>query len=444
MLKSGSGDSAHKRGPIHAGDGRHKGKVSDRTCEGASRMGFHTLDDFDLHGKKVLLRVDINSPVNEKTLMLEDGSKILSSVPTIRELLDRGAMVVVLAHQGRPGDYDFIPLNEHANFLTRYLGRKVKYVDDLFGGYAQKVIDGITEGECVLMKNVRFFSEEQLSRTPDEHAQSELVKELSPRFDLFVNDAFASSHRTHASLVGFASAMPSAAGRLLEKEVLTLTEVFQNPKRPSTYIFGGKKLSDALQAISKLVEEDSVDHILVAGLAGYGFLWCLGKRVGSRTEGLIEKDVAGSEVAESARKLYEKHSEKIILPSDAAIDVGGARAEFEIDGLPVDAGVLDIGPKTIAAYSAIILKSKTIFLSGPPGVFERDAFATGTKAIYEAIVESGAFSVIGGGHSSAAANKLGLMGRFSYCSTGGGALERFMLGRPMPVLEALRLSAKKF
>lgn len=444
MLKSVSGGSAHKRGPIHAGDGRRKEMVSDRTCEGASRMGFHTLDDFDLKGKKVLLRVDINSPVNEKTLMLEDGSKILSSVPTIRELLDRGAKVVVLAHQGRPGDYDFIPLNEHANFLTRYLGRKVKYVDDLFGGYAQKVIDSITEGECVLMKNVRFFSEEQLSRTPDEHAQSELVKELSPRFDLFVNDAFASSHRTHASLVGFASAMPSAAGRLLEKEVLTLTEVFQNPKRPSTYIFGGKKLSDALQAISKLVEEDSVDHVLVAGLAGYGFLWCLGKRVGSRTEGLIERDVAGSEVAESARRLYEKHSEKIILPSDAAIDVEGERAEFEIDGLPVDAGVLDIGSKTIAAYSAIILKSKTIFLSGPPGVFEREAFATGTKAIYEAMVESGAFSVIGGGHSSAAANKLGLMDRFSYCSTGGGALERFMLGRPMPVLEALRLSAKKF
>ncbi len=406
-------------------------------------MGFHTLDDFDLRGRKVLLRVDINSPVEENTLSLEDGSKILSSVPTIREIVDRGGKVVVLAHQGRPGDYDFIPLNEHANYLSRYLGRKVRYVDDIFGSHALKAIDGMAEGDCVLMKNVRYFGEEQASRSPEEHSQSDLVRILAPRFDLYVNDAFASSHRSHASLVGFTAVMPSAAGRLLEKEIKTLSEVFQSPRRPSAYIFGGKKLSDALSVIEKLVTKESVDHILVAGLAGYGFLWCLGTPVGSRTEQLIRKDMADGDAAR-AKKLWAEHSDNIILPSDGAVEEDGKRREYPVGSLPRDAAVMDIGDDTIARFVEAVMRSKTVFLSGPPGVFERENFAKGTEALYMAIVESGAFSVIGGGHSSAAANKLGLMDRFSYCSTGGGALERFMLGKPMPVIEALKESAKRF
>lgn len=405
-------------------------------------MGFHTLDDFDLRGRRVLLRVDINSPVDERTLMLEDGSKILSAVPTIREITDRGGKLVVLAHQGRPGDHDFIPLNEHANYLSRYLGRKVRYVDDLFGGHALKAIDGLAEGECVLMKNVRYFSEEQLKKSPEEHAASELVRTLAPKFDLFVNDAFGSSHRSHASLIGFPVVLPSAAGRLLEKEIKTLSGVFEDPERPSTYIFGGKKLSDALKAIDKLAKTESTDHILVAGLAGYGFLWALGNEIGSRTEGLVRKDIT-DDAPERARRLYEEHADKIVLPSDAAVEEGGARKEYAIGSLPADAAVLDIGAKTIAKFTETIMKSKTVFLSGPPGVFEREQFADGTKAVYTAIVESGALSVIGGGHSSAAANKLGLKDRFSYCSTGGGALERLMLGKPMPVIEALKESAKR-
>jgi phosphoglycerate kinase len=440
-LTEGSEVCLHRRGPTDASStGRRE--LGER-FEVDGRMGFHTLDDFDLRGRRVLLRVDINSPVDEKTLALEDGSKILSSVPTIREIVDRAGKVAVLAHQGRPGDYDFIPLNEHANYLSRFLGRKVRYIDDVFGGHALKAIDGLAEGECVLMKNVRYFGEEQASKSPEEHAQSDLVKTLAPKFDLFVNDAFASSHRSHASLVGFTAVMPSAAGRLLEKEISTLSEVFQAPKRPSTYIFGGKKLSDALVAIEKLVTKESVDHVIVAGLAGYGFLWCLGEEVGSKTVELIKKDVTEKAVGH-ARKLWEEHKEKIMLPSDAAVEEDGERREYRVGSMPEAAAVLDIGVETIARFTETIMGSKTVFLSGPPGVFERDKFAEGTRAVYQAIVDSGAFSVIGGGHSSAAANKLGLMDRFSYCSTGGGALERLMLGRPMPVIEALRESAKRF
>lgn len=406
-------------------------------------MGFKTLDDFDLRGRKILLRVDINSPVDEKTLALEDGSKILSSVPTIREIVDRGGKVAVLAHQGRPGDHDFIPLNEHANYLSRYLGRKVRYVDDIFGGHALKAIDSLAEGECVLMKNVRYFGEEQASKSPEEHAKSALVQALAPKFDLFINDAFASSHRSHASLVGFTAVLPSAAGRLLEKEISTLSQVFQAPRRPSAYIFGGKKLSDALSAIEMLVNKESVDRVIVAGLAGYGFLWCLGNKVGSKTEELIKRDMTG-ESTDYARRLWDEHEGKILLPTDAAVEEGGERKEYPIGAFPEGAAALDIGADTIRRFTERIMGSKTVFLSGPPGMYEREGFADGTKAIYNAIIESGAFSVIGGGHSSAAANKLGLMNKFSYCSTGGGALERFMLGKPMPVVEALRESAKRF
>lgn len=405
-------------------------------------MGFHTLDDFNLRGRKVLLRVDINSPVDDVTLKLEDGAKIRSSVPTIREIVDRGGKLAILAHQGRPGDYDFIPLNEHAEYLSRYLGRKVRYVDDIFGGYALKAIDGLEEGDCILMKNVRYYGLEQASRSPEEHAQSDMVKALSPMFDLFVNDAFASSHRSHASLVGFVPVLPSVAGRLLEKEYKTLTKVFQGPKRPSTFIFGGKKLSDALSAIEKLAKNDSVDNIVVAGLAGYGFLWSLGEAIGSRTEELVTKDM-GEESVSRARSLWEEHKEKILLPSDGAVDEGGQRKEYPIGSLPADAAVLDIGRDTISRFTDTILRSETVFLSGPPGMYEREEFSTGTRAVYDAIIESGAFSVIGGGHSSAAANKFGLMDKFSYCSTGGGALERLMLGKHMPVIDALVEAAKR-
>ncbi|OGS42592.1 MAG: phosphoglycerate kinase [Euryarchaeota archaeon RBG_16_62_10] len=405
-------------------------------------MGFHTLDDFGVRGKRVLLRIDVNSPVDEKTLRLEDGSKIKSSVATVRELIDRGARTAVLAHQGRPGDYDYIPLNEHAAYLTQYLGRKVRYLDDLLGVHALKAVQNLADGECILLKNVRDFPEEQAKKTPEEHAQGQLVRILAPSFDLFVNDAFGSSHRSHASLVGFTAVLPSAAGRLMENEIKTLTKVFQNPKRPSTYIFGGTKFADALTVIEKLADRPSVDHILIAGLAGYAFLLILGKRIGARTEKKIQSDLT-PETVERAKALHAKHSKKIVLPSDAAIDSEGRRKECGIDDVPADAAIMDIGERTAAEFCKVIEGSKTVFLSGPPGVFEKDEFSKGTQELFRAIVSSEAFSVIGGGHSSAAANKLGVKEQFSYVSTGGGALERLMLGKEMPAVEALRASAKR-
>lgn len=418
-------------------------ECSSRAGDSARARGFHTLDDFDVKGKRVLLRIDINSPVDEKTLRLEDGSKIKSAVPTIKELMDRGAKVVILAHQGRPGDYDFISLNEHASYLSKYTGKRIRYVDDIAGPYAMKAIDGLTEGECVIMRNVRDSSEEQVKKTPEEHAQSALVRSLAPKFDIYVNDAFASSHRSHASLVGFTEVLPSAAGRLLEKEIATLSQVFRSPRRPSTYIFGGTKFADALVSIERLAESEHVDNILVAGIPGYAFQWILGMNIGSKTEERAKKDMT-EEVMATARRLHERHGQKIHLPEDGAVELDGRRKEFALNDLPSDAAILDIGQTTIDRFAGIISSSKTVFLSGPPGMFERDEFSAGTRKLFEAIIASGAHSVIGGGHSSAAANRFGMLEKFSYASTGGGALERFMLGRQMPVIEALRESAKKF
>ncbi len=437
-MTGGNGGGSECEGPPAAPGGGPSGAT--RTISG---MGFHTLDDFSVRGKCVLLRIDINSPVDERTMRLVDGSKIRSSVPTVRELMDRSARTAILAHQGRPGDYDFIPLTEHAAFLTQYLGRRVKYVNDLLGSAAINAIDGLSEGECILLRNVREFAEEQEKKSPEEHAKSELVRLLAPKFDLFVNDAFASSHRAHASLVGFTAVLPSAAGRLMEAEVKTLTRVFHKPERPSTFIFGGTKFVDALQVIEKLAERPSVDNLIIAGLAGYSFLWILGKKIGSNTERLARRDVT-PEIAQKARKLFEEHKDKIHLPIDGAIAVDGQRVEFTLQDLPDDAAVMDIGSRSIDEFSKIIALSKTVFLSGPPGVFEKEQFSKGTIELFTAIIESEAFSCMGGGHSSAAANKFGVRDRISYVSTGGGALERLLLGKEMPVVEALKASAKKF
>ena len=405
-----------------------------------SQLGFLTLDDFNVKGKRVLVRLDINSPVDEATLRLEDGSKVESAVPTVKELLDRMARVTILAHQGRPGEYDFITLNEHAEYLSRFTGKRVRFVNDIFGPHAQAAVDSLGDGECVLLQNVRNFSGEQLKLSPQEHARSALVTTLAPRFDLFVNDAFASSHRSHASLVGFTAVLPSAAGRLMEREIKALSEVIQKPSRPSTYIFGGTKFADALPVIRRLAESDVVDHILVAGLAGFAYQWILGELRTSETADHFRK-VIDDTTGENARALIEKHGDKISLPIDGAVADEGARKEYALEDMPEDASMMDIGSGTIQRFGAIIEKSRTVLLSGPPGVYEREEFSTGTRMVYEAIASSDAFSVIGGGHSGAAASMLGMRDRFSYISTGGGAIERMILGKKMPVIEALREAA---
>ena len=403
---------------------------------------FKTLDDFDVRGKRVLVRVDINTPLDRHTLVLKDHSKIASSVPTLKELSDKGAKVVILAHQGRKGHWDYCELDKHAEVLSSLLARRVKYVDDLFGSDAKKAISSLKNGELLLLKNVRCFDGEDKKLTPEHHAKGKLVSELADLFDLFVNDAFASAHRSHASLVGFTAVLPSVAGRLMEKEIKSISKIVECPKRPCVIVFGGTKFADSISIVRHLLETGIADRIILGGLVGLAYTASIGKKIGHSNLKALEHELTPEHI-QSARELVEKFCDRIELPLDVALDSDGKRVEKEIDHDPPSYPSLDIGSKSIENFGKILAKAGTILISGPVGVFEREEFAVGTRAVFEKSVSSGAFCVIGGGHTTAAANQMSYAKKISYISTGGGALENFLLGKPLPVIEALKSASRR-
>jgi len=403
---------------------------------------FNTLDDFDVKGKRVLVRIDMNSPLDKKTLKLKDHSKIASAVPTLKELSDKGAKVAILAHQGRKGHWDFCELSAHAEVLTDMLKRPVRYVNDLYGNEAKKAIKSLKDGELILLQNVRCYDEEDRKLIPEHHAQGALVKELSPLFDLFVNDAFASAHRSHASLVGFTVVLPCAAGRLMEKEIRSLSKIVESPKRPCVVVFGGTKFIDSIPIVKHLLETGIADRVVLGGLVGLAYAASIGKHIGPENHKLLEHELTPEHVS-AAREVMEKFRSKIDIPIDVALDQNGIRVDKEIDHDPPLHPSLDIGSKSIEHFGNILSTAKTILISGPVGMFEKEEFAIGTRSIFEKSVSSGAFCIIGGGHTAAAANQMSFAKKISYISTGGGALENFLLGRSLPALEALKHSAER-
>ena len=384
-----------------------------------------TMDDFDFSGKTVLLRADINSPLDPETMEIIDTSRIKRVVPTIKEILDKNGKVVILAHQGRPGGWDFTGLEKHAEVLSHEMGDefggKVKYVDDIYGEKARNAIKALGEGDVLVLDNVRKFEGERDKKTAEEHSRSVLVQSLAPLADIFVNDAFAAAHRSQCSLVGFIPVMPSCAGRLMEKEVKTLSKIMEKPERPCIFIFGGAKYSNAIKVIKNLLERGVADKILLGGVPGNVFA------------GLVE---ASEEEKAEIEEIMERFGDKLILPVDVAIDDGGRR-EVDVDNVGKENNIKDIGEKTMEVFGREIENASTVLLSGPMGVFENKEFEEGTKRIIEAMAYSDAFSVIGGGHTVAAAGKLGVADSISYVSTGGGSLERFLMGKKLPVIEAL-------
>ena len=384
-----------------------------------------TMDDFDFSGKTVLLRADINSPLDPETMEIIDTSRIKRVVPTIKEILDKNGKVVILAHQGRPGGWDFTGLEKHAEVLSHEMGDefggKVKYVDDIYGEKARNAIKELGEGDVLVLDNVRKFEGERDKKTAEEHSRSALVQSLAPLADIFVNDAFAAAHRSQCSLVGFIPVMPSCAGRLMEKEVKTLSKIMEKPERPCIFIFGGAKYSNAIKVIKNLLERGVADKILLGGVPGNVFA------------GLVE---ASEEEKAEIEEIMERFGDKLILPVDVAVDDGGRR-EVDVDNVGKENNIKDIGEKTMEVFGREIENASTVLLSGPMGVFENKEFEEGTKRIIEAMAYSDAFSVIGGGHTVAAAGKLGVADSISYVSTGGGSLERFLMGKKLPVIEAL-------
>jgi len=404
---------------------------------------FLTLDDFDVKDKTVLVRVDFNSPVDPETKKVLSDTRIRAhGETTIKELAEKGAKVVILAHQGRPGEPDFISLEQHAQILGNILGKPVKFVDDVCGEKAQNAIKELKSGEILVLDNVRKFPGETKKASPEEHSKSELVMNLAPLADLFVNDAFAAAHRAHVSIVGFTVLLPSAAGRIMERELKALSRVLENPEKPCIFILGGAKADDSLQISKYVLDNNIADYVLTGGITGHLFLAAKGYNLGKPNMELLEKkELMG--LIPGIKELMEKYPGKIETPVDLAIEVDGKRKEITVEELPTDYPIYDIGTKTIEKYSQIISNAKSIVFSGPPGVYEKEEFVKGTKGLFEAIANSSAFSLVGGGHSVAAVHELGLADRMGYISTAGGALIEFLMGKELPGVAALERAASR-
>ncbi len=414
------------------------------------RFGIHTLDEFDVRGKTVLCRVDMNQPVDRATDSLKSIQRITACAPTVKELSDRGAKVVLLAHQGSDIEYkNFYCTRPHAKVLTELLGRKVRWIEDVCGPTARAAIRAMKDGEILLLDNVRFCSEEQtlfemkLQLTHEQQAQTQVVAKLAPLADLYVCDAFAAAHRDQPTLCGFEQLLPSAMGRLFEREYCVVSGLMEKPEHPCVFVLGGSKISDAFMMMETVLSSGAADTVLTGGLVGQILLASQGREIGSGTLGFIEKSGYG-EFIEKAKGIYERFADRIVLPEDLAQIADGQRQEAKVGAIPADFNAMDIGAATAARYRGIILGASTVFANGPVGVFEVEQSEYGTKVLFESMAETEGYTVVGGGDSVTAAKKYGVTDRLGYICTGGGALIRFLTGEELPVVKALRHAAKAF
>lgn len=412
------------------------------------RFGIHTLDEFDVKGKVVLCRLDMNQPVDRENDSLKSIARITACVPTIQELSEKGAKLVLMAHQGSDIEYkNFYNTRPHARVLTELLGKEVKWVEDVCGPTAREAIKALKEGEILLLDNVRFCSEEQtlfelkLQLTHEQQAKTQVVEKLAPLADLYVCDAFAAAHRDQPTLCGFEQVLPSAMGRLFEKEYCVISELMEAPAHPCTFVLGGAKIADAFMMMETVLGSGIADNVLTGGLVGQIILKGQGKEIGDDSLAFIEKSGYG-EYIEKSKAIYEKYGDKIVLPVDIAQVVDGVRQEAKIGEVPAKFNGVDVGAETAALYRKIILESKTVFANGPMGVFEKPESEMGTKVVFETMGETEGYTVVGGGDSVTAANKYKVADQMGYICTGGGALIRFLTGEELPVVKALRHAAK--
>ncbi len=392
-------------------------------------MDIQKIDQVELRGKRVLIRVDYNVPLDEKN-HITDETRILLTLPTIRFAIEKGGKVILASHLGRPkgkrdSKYSLAPVAER---LSQLLGKNVRLANDCIGDEVQKEVEGLREGEVLLLENLRFHPEEEKNEVG-------FSKALASLCEVYINDAFGAAHRAHASTEGITHHVKSvAAGFLMMKEIENLERILVNPSKPFVAILGGAKVSDKIGVIENLL--DKVTTLLIGGGMAYTFLKAKGFQVG---KSLVEEDQIGF-----SKEMIKKAKGKIdlILPSDhiaaERIDAQAKKERVKNEGIPSDWICLDIGPETIQIFSEKIKSAKTIFWNGPMGVFEIEPFSHGTFAIAEAIAGSSAFSIVGGGDSVAAVNRAGVADRMGHISTGGGASLEFLEGKKLPGIEALR------
>ena len=380
--------------------------------------------DIDVAGKKVLVRVDFNVPIKEG--VIGDDTRIQAALPTIKYLLEQGAAVILCSHLGRPKGEAKPELSLHpvAEYLGALLEAPVTFADDCVGEKAKEAAERLEPGEVLVLENTRFHAGEKKNNP-------ELAKAMASLAEVFVNDAFGTSHRAHASTVGVAEYLPSAAGFLLEKEIKYLGNAIAEPERPFVAILGGAKISDKIGVIENLLEK--ADRILIGGGMANTFFKAQGYNL---ADSLVEE-----EVVDVAKEILEKAGGKLVLPVDVVIadafSADAAMKTMDMGDIPQGWRILDIGPRSVEAFSDIINRAGMVVWNGPMGVFEFDKFAKGTFEIAKAVAESNAIGIIGGGDSTAAVKKSGLDDKIAHISTGGGASLEMLEGKMLPGLAAL-------
>ena len=385
--------------------------------------------DADVKGKKVLLRCDFNVPQNKETGEITSDKRIVAALPTIKYLLDNGAAVIACSHLGKPkGEWkEKLTLAPVAKRLSELLGQEVIFAKDIIGGDAAAKAAALKGGEIMLLENLRFDIREEKNG-------ADFAKALADMAELYVSDAFGTVHRAHASTAGVAAFLPAYAGMLVEKELSVMGKALQNPARPFVAVLGGAKVSDKIGVINNLL--DKADTIIIGGGMAYTFVKAMGYEIGNSLLEADKLDYAKEMIAKA-----EEKGVKLLLPVDTAIgNEFKADCEYkvvDIKEMPEGWMGMDIGPKTVELFSEAIKSAETVVWNGPMGVFEFDAFAVGTKAMAKALAESGAISIVGGGDSAAAVEKLGFADKMTHISTGGGASLEFLEGLELPGVACL-------
>lgn len=403
-------------------------------------MPIGTIRELGCNGKTVLLRLDLNSPIDPTTNLILDDKRFREHLPTIQALTD--SRTVIVTHQSRPGKKDFTTLEAHAEKLEQLLGKPVTYVDSIFGKHARDAVHSMKIGEVVMLENVRFNAEENLTLKPEEAKKTHLVKKLSSMADCFVNDAFGTAHRSQPTIVGLPMVMRSAAGLLMEKEVSTLSRVFSGAPRPVVMVLGGTKVDDSIDVARHVLEHGIADQVIVIGVVANVFLIAAGYNIGKPSTQLITQLKYQPEI-DKAREILTLYRDRVIMPDSVAVRQDNRRVEYPVDKIPDDTPVLDLGMDSLVAMVQTLKKSGTVVFNGPAGVFEDADFATGTYELLRAASKV-EFSVVGGGHTAAVIEKMGIERDFTHISTGGGACIEFLTGKKLPAVDALEQSKKIF
>ncbi len=402
------------------------------------KIDYTSYKDVDLEGKKILMRVDINSNIDIEKMEIRDSPRIRALVPALNDYFKDSA-VIILAHQSRPGLDDFTDLDIHAKEIEKYLGRPVKFVKDIFGEQAVNAIKELKPGEVLVLNNVRKWEPETKGYKDFSEAENtEMVKTLFPLVDYVIVDAFGAAHRAHVSIIGWPKML---AGPITDKELNALKKIMDVPDKPMAMLIGGAKAIDKFKAMKYNFDNEKLDYALCSGLTAILIFEALGKNMGEPNHKIIAKDL--EENRDLIKDTYEKYKDKIILPEDLIIDDNGTRKVIKID----EAGTYntttgDIGPITSEKFKDIIMKCKTIVANGPPGIFEQEVFRKATNEMIKAMVkvtkEKGALTIIGGGEMGAAASMAGLADGISFISTAGGAMLEILSGKDLPMIRALR------